>query len=102
MPSSIWVQAEFNFETVMCYLKNSQVPYYVKENFHTDYQGSMRRLEMAIEEEYIVGLRHACQREKNYRESMAWKARNFGDSRQYAEAQKLRTPSCERLKNFNR
>ncbi|KAJ0169745.1 hypothetical protein K1T71_014351 [Dendrolimus kikuchii] len=81
---------------------NIQVPYYVKENFHTDYQGSMRRLEMAIEEEYIVTLRHACQREKNYRESMAWKARNFGDSRQYAEAQKLRTPSCERLKNFNR
>ncbi|KAJ0169744.1 hypothetical protein K1T71_014350 [Dendrolimus kikuchii] len=71
---------------------NLKVPYYVKENFHTDYQGSMRRLEMAIEEEYI----------KNYRESMAWKARNFGDSRQYAEAQKLRTPSCERLKNFNR
>ncbi|CAG4958321.1 unnamed protein product [Colias eurytheme] len=32
---------------------NLKVPYYVKENFHTDYQGSLRRLEMAIEEEYI-------------------------------------------------
>ncbi|XP_013195275.1 dnaJ homolog subfamily B member 12 [Amyelois transitella] len=81
---------------------NLKVPYYVKENFHTDYQGSLRRLEMAIEEEYIVGLRHACQRERNYRDSMAWKARNFGDSRQYADAQKLRTPSCEKLQSYHR
>ncbi|KAJ8704158.1 hypothetical protein PYW07_013452 [Mythimna separata] len=79
-----------------------KVPYYVKENFHTDYQGSLRRLEMAIEEEYIVGLRHACQRERNYRDSMVWKARNFGDSRQYADAQKLRTPSCEKLQKYHR
>ncbi|CAG9789911.1 unnamed protein product [Diatraea saccharalis] len=81
---------------------NLKVPYYVKENFHTDYQGSLRRLEMSIEEEYIVGLRHACQRERNYRDSMAWKARNFGDSRQYAEAQKLRTPSCDKLQSLHR
>ncbi|KOB69649.1 DnaJ-like protein 6, partial [Operophtera brumata] len=60
------------------------VPYYVKDNFHSDYQGSLRRLEMAIEED------------------MAWKARNFGDSKQYAEAQKLRTPSCEKLNNLQR
>ncbi|KAI5631936.1 dnaJ domain-containing protein [Phthorimaea operculella] len=81
---------------------NLKVPYYVKENFHTDYQGSLRRLEMAIEEEYIVNLRHACQRERNYRDSMAWKARHFGDAKQYAEAQKLRTPSCEKLQSFQR
>ncbi|XP_026745727.1 dnaJ homolog subfamily B member 12 isoform X2 [Trichoplusia ni] len=81
---------------------NLKVPYYVKENFHTDYQGSLRRLEMAIEEEYIVGLRHACQRERNYRDSMVWKARNFGDSRQYSDAQKLRTPSCEKLQKYHR
>ncbi|KAL0808312.1 hypothetical protein ABMA28_012803 [Loxostege sticticalis] len=81
---------------------NLKVPYYVKENFHTDYQGSLRRLEMSIEEEYLVGLRHACQRERNYRDSMAWKARNFGDSRQFADAQKLRTPSCEKLQAYQR
>ncbi|XP_075989579.1 dnaJ homolog subfamily B member 14 isoform X2 [Anticarsia gemmatalis] len=81
---------------------NLKVPYYVKENFHTDYQGSLRRLEMAIEEEYIVGLRHACQRERNYRDSMVWKARNFGDERQYGDAQKLRTPSCEKLHKYHR
>lgn len=81
---------------------NLKVPYYVKENFHSDYQGSMRRLEMAIEEEYIVGLRHACQRERNYRDSMVWKARNFGDERQYKDAQGLRTPSCDKLHKYQR
>ncbi|XP_034838167.1 dnaJ homolog subfamily B member 14 [Maniola hyperantus] len=81
---------------------NMKVPYYVKENFHTDYQGSLRRLEMAIEEEYIVGLRHACQRERNYRDSVAWKARNFGDPRHHADAQRLRMPSCEKLQQYQR
>ncbi|CAH0730741.1 unnamed protein product, partial [Brenthis ino] len=81
---------------------NLKVPYYVKENFHTDYQGSLRRLEMAIEEEFIVGLRHACQRERNYRDSVAWKARNFGESRHHADAQRLRMPSCEKLQQFQR
>ncbi|XP_023949989.2 dnaJ homolog subfamily B member 12 [Bicyclus anynana] len=81
---------------------NLKVPYYVKENFHTDYQGSLRRLEMAIEEEYIVGLRHACQRERNYRDSVAWKARNFGDPRHHADAQRLRMPSCEKLQQYQR
>ncbi|XP_072941413.1 dnaJ homolog subfamily B member 14 [Epargyreus clarus] len=81
---------------------NLKVPYYVKENFHTDYQGSLRRLEMAIEEEYIVNLRHACQRERNYRDSMVWKARNFGDARQYSDAQQLRAPSCDKLHNLHR
>ncbi|XP_047542344.1 dnaJ homolog subfamily B member 12 [Vanessa atalanta] len=81
---------------------NLKVPYYVKENFHTDYQGSLRRLEMAIEEEYLVGLKHACQRERNYRDSVAWKARNFGDSRHSADAQRLRMPSCEKLQQYQR
>ncbi|CAH4034307.1 dnaJ homolog subfamily B member 14 [Pieris brassicae] len=81
---------------------NLKVPYYVKDNFHTDYQGSLRRLEMAIEEEYIVNLRHACQRERNYRDSLAWKARNFGDNSQYAEAQRMRMPSCEKLNKYQR
>lgn len=43
-----------------------RVPYYVKENFHTEYQGSLRRLEISVEEEYLHNLRHACFREKNY------------------------------------
>lgn len=80
---------------------NLQVPYYVKENFHTEYQGSLRRLEASVEEEYLSNLRHACYREKNYRETMLWKARNFGDRELFAKAQNIRTPSCEQLQEFS-
>lgn len=45
---------------------NLQVPYYVKENFHTEYQGSVKRLELSVEEEYVSNLRHQCYREKSY------------------------------------
>lgn len=43
-----------------------KVPYYVKENFHSEYQGSLRRLEISVEEEYMINLRNACYREKSY------------------------------------
>jgi len=43
-----------------------KVPYYVKENFHSEYQGSLRRLEISIEEEYVSNLRQNCAREKAY------------------------------------
>ncbi|XP_017786256.1 PREDICTED: dnaJ homolog subfamily B member 12 [Nicrophorus vespilloides] len=76
---------------------NLGVEYYVKETFHTDYQGSVRRLEGTIEDEFMTNLRHACYREKNYRESMIWKARNFGDRELYQNAQNIKLPSCDRL-----
>ncbi|XP_008546264.1 dnaJ homolog subfamily B member 12 [Microplitis demolitor] len=74
-----------------------KVPYYVKENFHSEYQGSLRRLEISVEEEYVNNLRHACYREKNYKDSMVWKARNFGDAELFQRAKNLETPSCKRL-----
>lgn len=46
---------------------NLKVPYYVKESFSNEYQGGLRKLEMSVEEEYIIGLRHACYKEKSYR-----------------------------------
>lgn len=52
--------------------QNLKVPYYVKENFHTEYQGSLRRLEVSVEEDYIANLRHACYREKNYRKCFSY------------------------------
>lgn len=79
---------------------NLQVPYYVKENFHSEYQGSVKRLELSVEEEYMSNLRHQCYREKSYRDSMIWKARNFGDQELYNNAQKIKMPSCEALKNL--
>lgn len=46
---------------------NHRISYYVKENFGTEYQGSVGRLESAVEEEYIVNMKRACFSEKNYR-----------------------------------
>lgn len=43
-----------------------RVPYYVKDNFHTDYQGSIKRLEASVEEEYIHNLKSTCYKEKSY------------------------------------
>ncbi|KAG8228794.1 hypothetical protein J437_LFUL006673 [Ladona fulva] len=80
---------------------NLRIPYYVKENFHTEYHGSLRRLEMSVEEEYITNLRHSCIREKSYRESMVWKARSYGDSNMFAKSQKIRMPSCEKLQELH-
>ncbi|CAB3362611.1 Hypothetical predicted protein [Cloeon dipterum] len=80
---------------------NLKIQYYVKENFHTEYQGSLRRLESSVEEDYVNGLRHACHREKHYRESMLWKARNFGDHQLFQKAQNIRTPSCETLQQLH-
>lgn len=48
--------------------KTFKVAYYVKENFHAEYQGSLGRLETSVEEEHINNLKHSCYREKNYSE----------------------------------
>ncbi|XP_022902100.1 dnaJ homolog subfamily B member 12 [Onthophagus taurus] len=77
--------------------QNLNIEYWVKQNFHNEYQGSVRRLESTIEEEYITSLKHSCYREKNYRESLLWKARNFGDRDMYLSAQNMKLPSCEKL-----
>ncbi|XP_018393420.1 PREDICTED: dnaJ homolog subfamily B member 12-like [Cyphomyrmex costatus] len=77
-----------------------KVPYYVKENFHSEYQGSLRRLEISIEEDFLNNLRQACTREKNYRENIMWKARNFGDQDLFIKAKHLETPSCKKLQEL--
>lgn len=76
---------------------NHRISYYVKDNFGTEYQGSLGRLESAVEEEYIVNMKRACFSEKNYREAMMSRARSFGSRTQYAQAQALKTPSCDAL-----
>lgn len=42
------------------------VSYYVKPDFSSDYQGSIRRLEQHVEEDFVSTLRNACFKEKNY------------------------------------
>lgn len=44
------------------------VPYYVRDTFKKEYQGSLHRLESSIEEEYIVVMKQNCMRERSYRE----------------------------------
>ncbi|RZC40128.1 dnaJ -like protein subfamily B member 14 [Asbolus verrucosus] len=79
---------------------NLKIPYYVKETFAAEFQGSVRRLEMSVEEEYISNLRHSCYREKNYRDSMIWKARNFGDRELFQAAQNIKMPACDKLQSL--
>ncbi|GAB0094482.1 dnaJ homolog subfamily B member 12 [Sergentomyia squamirostris] len=86
--------------SVMRKTANWKVPYYVKDNFHSEYQGSVSRLEVAVEEEYFQHLKHKCFRERQYKESMLLKARNFGDANLYRKAQSTPTPSCDELQKL--
>ncbi|XP_045597887.1 dnaJ homolog subfamily B member 12 isoform X2 [Procambarus clarkii] len=79
---------------------NLGVSYYVKPDFSTEYQGSIRRLEQHVEEDYVSTLRNACFKEKNYKENMIWRARSFGDPQMFKRAQELRTPSCDSLQSL--
>ncbi|XP_058807017.1 dnaJ homolog subfamily B member 12 [Phymastichus coffea] len=80
--------------------QNLKVPYYVKDNFQTEYKDNLRRLEHSVEEEYMNFLRHSCFRERNYRESMMWKARSFGDQEQFQRARNIEMPSCKKLQEM--
>lgn len=73
------------------------IPYYVKEHFETDYQGSLARLENAVEEEYIIVMKQACYRERSYREVMMARARSFGNEQQFEQAKMFKVTSCENL-----
>ncbi|CAL4068326.1 unnamed protein product [Meganyctiphanes norvegica] len=79
---------------------NLGVSYYVKTDFASEYQGSIRRLEQHVEEDYVSTLRNACFKEKNYKENMIWRARSFGDAQMFKRAQELRTPSCDSLQSL--
>lgn len=76
------------------------VPYFVRDTFHRDYQGNIHRLEANVEEEYVTNLQHSCYRERSYKETMLWRAQNFGDRSSVARAQKIATPSCETLQQL--
>ncbi|XP_031626442.1 dnaJ homolog subfamily B member 14-like [Contarinia nasturtii] len=73
------------------------IPYYVRDTFKKEYQGSLHRLENSIEEEYIMVMKQNCMRERSYRELMIAKARNFGNERQLEEAKGFKVSSCDNL-----
>ena len=73
------------------------VPYYVRPNFETEYQGPLARLELAVEEQYVGHMKQQCYRERHYRDMMMARARSFGSKTQFAQAQEMKTPSCDNL-----
>ncbi|KAK6633962.1 hypothetical protein RUM44_004569 [Polyplax serrata] len=94
---SLHASNKFSVERATARLK---IPYYVKENFHNEYQGSLPRLEQAVEEEHLNHLQNECYKERSYRETIIWKGRNFGDREMYTRGQKLQLPSCIALQKI--
>uniref|UniRef100_A0A182PKD1 J domain-containing protein n=1 Tax=Anopheles epiroticus TaxID=199890 RepID=A0A182PKD1_9DIPT len=76
---------------------NLKIPYYVKNNFLSEYQGTLSRLEHSVEEEYVTYMKRACSNERTYRDAMIGRAKSFGSRSQFQQAQQLKMPSCEAL-----
>ena len=57
--------SSFNYERKT---QNLHVPYFVKQNFNTEYKGNLRRLEQQVEDDYLSNLRSNCFRERSYSE----------------------------------
>ena len=79
---------------------NMRISYYVKENFHTEFTGSLRKLELNVEEEYMNNLRNACFREKSYKENLLWQARYHGNNHLLNKAHNYPTPNCNQLEKI--
>lgn len=82
------------------FTKDLQVPYYVKSDFLANYRNKVSQVEHQVEDEYISQLRMNCYRERNQKETLAWRARTFGDADMWHRAQRMTTPSCDRLQEI--
>ncbi|XP_077351891.1 dnaJ homolog subfamily B member 12a [Festucalex cinctus] len=75
-----------------------KVPFYVGERFNEEFSGAnLKNVERTVEEDYITNLRNNCWKEKQQKEGLMYRARYFGDSELYQRAQRMGTPSCNRL-----
>jgi len=79
---------------------NLRISYYVKDNFHQEFHGSLRRLEKQIEDDYLSHLKSRCFQEKSYRENLLWQARYSGNQNHFKKAQNYPTPSCNKLERI--
>lgn len=73
------------------------VNYYVKPEFRVETREQFTRVERQVEEELHHELRQSCFREKSYKETAIWRARNYGDERLLRKAHEYETPSCTRM-----
>ncbi|XP_014669726.1 PREDICTED: dnaJ homolog subfamily B member 12-like [Priapulus caudatus] len=79
--------------------QNLGVFYYVKDSFTKDYNtlSLLKKVEQNVESDYVDSLRTNCYKERNYRETLLWRARSFGDAKMYEKAKKYATASCDKL-----
>lgn len=81
--------------------RDNNVPYFVKPNFHQDFDGSLKQLEREIEDEYVSNMRFKCYRERQYKEQMVFRAHYYQDSSAHESAQRIGTPSCDSLEQLS-
>ncbi|KAH6947991.1 hypothetical protein HPB50_022404 [Hyalomma asiaticum] len=81
---------------------NLQLSYYVKENFMAEHKSNIYRIEMDVEADHIANLRSSCFREKNYKESLLWRAKSLRDASLEERALDYQMPSCDRLAQLSR
>uniref|UniRef100_A0A0N5A3D0 J domain-containing protein n=1 Tax=Parastrongyloides trichosuri TaxID=131310 RepID=A0A0N5A3D0_PARTI len=74
-----------------------KVPYYVKEDFVSQYGSKLTQFESTVEGEYINDLRIKCYKENNEKQSMIWRANALRDSKLRERADKLYMPNCQKL-----
>ncbi|CAI9724102.1 Hypothetical predicted protein [Octopus vulgaris] len=70
-----------------------KVQYFVKDDFHIDSNYDLRRIERQVEDEYVSNLRTSCFKERSYKETLIWRAKNYGDSKLYKKAMNMEVPS---------
>ncbi|XP_029464886.1 dnaJ homolog subfamily B member 12 [Rhinatrema bivittatum] len=84
--------------TIRRVTENLKVPFYVADSFSEEYTGTnLKNVERSVEDDYIANLRNNCWKEKQQKEGLLYRARYFGDSDLYQRAQRMGTPSCNRL-----
>uniref|UniRef100_A0A0N5B7F5 J domain-containing protein n=1 Tax=Strongyloides papillosus TaxID=174720 RepID=A0A0N5B7F5_STREA len=93
-PYSITRREPYVYERIT---RTHKIPYYVKEDFISQYGSKLNQLEANVEAEYINDLRIKCYRENNEKQHMIWRANALRDSQLKARAEKLYMPSCQRL-----
>lgn len=78
------------------------IEYYVKEDFEKQYRGQdLKRVESQVFEDYLYELRNRCLREKNYKDSMLYRAQYvYFSEKLLEEARNMKTPSCKRYEEL--
>lgn len=76
------------------------VNYYVKPEFRVETREQLNKIERQAEDELHNELRQSCFREKSYKETAIWRARNYGDERLLRKAHDYETPSCTRINHI--